>query len=405
MKQRKEHFSHLVAWVYKTAVDTPYQKALKKLRFLYLLLQIVFYTLSLVYYLVLSVVSFTRQQWLQASLISSNLVLYSSLIFLIVYFYLRRSTYRNHHIVSTYVITIIRIAIKALLIAIPIIHLITNGGIDSFFIISLVFLIFGVLSITVNIIHSVFRLRKLRKNHYTYSDINKVNIIQEEKRLQMYDYAQQKLKEILEFQKILDEEYRLAIIALEKNNSDKHPITIKEQDIPLLGTMYDGEYPFNGITRTRETVRAVLVNHRTGKIALNHVVKEKDDLFGPRDYYELPGGGKELGESLTDALFREIVEEVGFTSEITAVIGRIDDYYNPIKQENHTYYYLCKTISKIPNDDLMNEYEKRINTLVWVNIHKAIRLYEKMPNTKLAKLIKQKELLILKRALQKLEEV
>ena len=71
----------------------------------------------------------------------------------------------------------------------------------------------------------------------------------------------------------------------------------------------DDQYMFKGVTHTREIVRAILVDEN------NNVCLEKikdDDGFGPRDYYETPGGGIKPGESHIDALHREIAEEVGY---------------------------------------------------------------------------------------------
>lgn len=44
------------------------------------------------------------------------------------------------------------------------------------------------------------------------------------------------------------------------------------------------------------------------------------------DYWALPGGGMDLGESIADAAIREVVEESGIEVEITGLVGL---YTNP----------------------------------------------------------------------------
>ena len=58
--------------------------------------------------------------------------------------------------------------------------------------------------------------------------------------------------------------------------------------MPILLKFKDDQYMFKGVSHTREIVRAILLDEN------NNVCIEKlkdDDGFGPRDYYETPGGG------------------------------------------------------------------------------------------------------------------
>lgn len=155
----------------------------------------------------------------------------------------------------------------------------------------------------------------------------------------------------------------------------------------------DNEFAFTYIDHTRKVARAILVNEK-GEIALNKLHGE--DKFGSRNYYETPGGGFKKYETSKQALYREIREETGYDIEILAPIGIVDDYYNLIHRHNKNYYYLCKT--KLFLGKRLEEYEQSmIEKLVWVDIDTAIKLYEKMDVSPVARLVINRELPILKK--------
>ena len=156
----------------------------------------------------------------------------------------------------------------------------------------------------------------------------------------------------------------------------------------------DNEFPFTYIDHTRKIARAILINEK-GEVALNKLHGE--DMFGSRNYYETPGGGFHKNETSKQALYREIREEAGYEIEILAPIGIVDDYYNLIHRHNKNYYYLCKT--KIFLGKRLEEYESTmIEKLVWVGIDEAIKLYENMDVSPVARLVINRELPILKKA-------
>lgn len=155
----------------------------------------------------------------------------------------------------------------------------------------------------------------------------------------------------------------------------------------------DNEFAFTYIDHTRKVARAILINEK-GEIALNKLHGE--DKFGSRNYYETPGGGFKKYETSKQALYREIREETGYDIEILAPIGIVDDYYNLIHRHNKNYYYLCKT--KLFLGKRLEEYEQSmIEKLVWVDIDTAIKLYEKMDVSPVARLVINRELPILKK--------
>ena len=153
----------------------------------------------------------------------------------------------------------------------------------------------------------------------------------------------------------------------------------------------DDQYSYDYIDHIRNVARAIGINDKN-EIALIHVFG--DDIFGHRDYFETPGGGVKDNELIEVAVLREILEEIGYKCKIESPIGWIKDYYNLIHRENHSYYFLLKIVEK--DVQHLEEYEQTLfKEIIWVPIQEAISLYEKMPNSGVAKLVKQRELPIL----------
>lgn len=165
-------------------------------------------------------------------------------------------------------------------------------------------------------------------------------------------------------------------------------------------SLKDEQYPYTFIDHVRYVSRGVLLNDKN-EIALMKV--DGDDMFGHRDYYETPGGGKKDNETISEACIREIQEETGYKSIILKELGLVVDYYNLIHRKNRNYYFLCKTSEFVGKN--LDDYEKTmIENVVWVNIDKAIELYENMGGSGVAILVKNRELPILKKVKKILEE-
>ena len=100
----------------------------------------------------------------------------------------------------------------------------------------------------------------------------------------------------------------------------------------IIKSLKDSEYPKAALYNARIAARGVCLNAK-GEIALTHILAT--DKFGHRDYYELPGGGKRINETVLESAIREMDEELGVKVELLAKIGIIHDFYNLIKQENY----------------------------------------------------------------------
>ena len=118
--------------------------------------------------------------------------------------------------------------------------------------------------------------------------------------------------------------------------------------------------------KLRRAARAVLLNEN-GDIALMHVTK--------KNYFKLPGGGIEKGESIIQALLREVVEEAGVEAEVVDQLGMITEDRNNPNYTMHqiSYCYVCKVICYGENS--LDEGEARDGFVVeWHPLDKAIEL-------------------------------
>lgn len=119
----------------------------------------------------------------------------------------------------------------------------------------------------------------------------------------------------------------------------------------------------------RTAVRAVII--RKGRILLVH---------SNQDYYKLPGGGVEDGESYLVALLREVAEETGYINcAVKNKIGivtekRLDQFEKDGCFQMDSHYYLCELTSDEKIDQRLDDYEwEQGFTAVWCDIDEAIQ--------------------------------
>ena len=165
--------------------------------------------------------------------------------------------------------------------------------------------------------------------------------------------------------------------------------------------MRDGEWELEYTDHTRHVARAIVFD---GEGYLYFVRAMRDDEFGRATLIETAGGGVEDGEELSDAVLREVREELGAKVELLAKIGTVSDYYNLIHRHNLNSYFLCKLTSvgkRSLTADEKNEFH--LSTLR-LRPDEAIAEYERRSDTRLGRLIAQRELPILRRAIEMMEE-
>lgn len=88
----------------------------------------------------------------------------------------------------------------------------------------------------------------------------------------------------------------------------------------------------------RKSARAILINEQ-GNIATQYLQTYT--------YHKLPGGGVEQGESVEEALKREVLEEVGCDCEILRPIGMVIEYRNKYDMIHLSFCYVAKVIGEI----------------------------------------------------------
>lgn len=169
----------------------------------------------------------------------------------------------------------------------------------------------------------------------------------------------------------------------------------------IKNNLVDDQYPFEGITHTREIARGIVIDENN-KVIILKIYGE--DFFGLRDYIETSGGGIDENETPEQALIRELDEEIGYKCEIITKIGIVDDYYNLLKRHNINHYYLVRTVSKthIHHESKGDGY---INDILHEDIDEVIKMYQELKDEGIAKLVKERELPIAIRAKEIMEEL
>ena len=112
----------------------------------------------------------------------------------------------------------------------------------------------------------------------------------------------------------------------------------------------------------------------------------------------------EAGEDLTAALRRELREELGAEVTILGKIGVVSDFYNLIRRHNINHYYLCRARSFGEKRLTEDEKERFHLSTLRLRYAEALGEYERCAGAPLGRLIARRELPVLRRAEEMLEE-
>jgi len=96
----------------------------------------------------------------------------------------------------------------------------------------------------------------------------------------------------------------------------------------LLGSTY----------RLRKSARAVLLNEK-GEVAVQYLQNHH--------YHKLPGGGVDAGESIEEALVREVREEVGCECVVEESVGMVIEYRNRYPLLHISYCYTARVVGEV----------------------------------------------------------
>ena len=163
----------------------------------------------------------------------------------------------------------------------------------------------------------------------------------------------------------------------------------------------DEEWPFEFTDHDRQVVRAIVIDDDNN---FYFVGANRDDEFGVSTLIETSGGGVEEGEDLLTAIRRELKEELGIESEVICKIGVVSDYYNLIHRHNINHYFLCKVLSFGDKNLTQQEIEDYHLFTLKMTFNEAVAEYEKRRDSRLGRVICNRELPVLKRAKEILDK-
>lgn len=96
---------------------------------------------------------------------------------------------------------------------------------------------------------------------------------------------------------------------------------------------------------------------------------EIKSLSSDTTFWMPPGGGVHFGESLTQAVIREVLEETGLKIEVRQMLY-VSEY---LKNNWHAveFYFLCNELSgneKLGTDPELNEDQQILKNLAWIGV-------------------------------------
>ncbi len=125
------------------------------------------------------------------------------------------------------------------------------------------------------------------------------------------------------------------------------------------------------------------------KRAARTVIVDENNLIALIDvrngeYYKIPGGGIEEGETEIEAAMREASEEAGCEIVIGPKIGEnefLDNNSEYGETVHHSVCFLAKKVGESKKTSF-NEWEKSNNMkLIWVTVPQALKLFENVSTT------------------------
>lgn len=166
-------------------------------------------------------------------------------------------------------------------------------------------------------------------------------------------------------------------------------------------SLRDEEWPYTYTNHDRNIVRGIVYDDEG---YFYFVRADRDDDFGRAKVIETAGGGVEGDEDLNEAIKRELREELGAEVEVICKIGVVSDYYNLIHRHNINNFYLCRALSFGEKNLTKDEIDYFHLSTLRLSFEEAIAEYEKNLDSRLGRIIRNRELPILLRAKEILDK-
>lgn len=125
-----------------------------------------------------------------------------------------------------------------------------------------------------------------------------------------------------------------------------------------------GANRFESFSKVREGCRGIVI--RDGQILLSREEKT--------DWWLIPGGGLEPGETLEECCVREVLEETGYVVETTKQFLTMNEYYEEYKYVSN--YFVCKVVGQ-GQMHLTNYEQERGLMPKWIPVEEAVQIFAK----------------------------
>ena len=123
-----------------------------------------------------------------------------------------------------------------------------------------------------------------------------------------------------------------------------------------------GDNRYETFSKMRTGCRGIVVND--GKILVSREANV--------DYWLIPGGGLEEGETLVECCVREVLEETGYIVEPVEEYLLVNEYYEEYKYVTH--YFICKMIG-VGHQNLTEEEKSRGLIPKWLDLQELLSIF------------------------------